>query len=278
MCYGSYFPTCQAVGSYLSGAGAAASQTIRAIELEAENEKLRKISATESVRVTDLEAENGALRRTLAGLTESLTAALDVQSSTQYLAYAPLAQLDTGSPEDSTHSEPQVSTVFPRRKTCDDKRDFSAPAPVDVTLEVLEQLCSLSLPKAASKLGISATAMKKACRKLGITRWPYLPARHKLLASTIPMRARLSVTSTTPTPAVDKDMQIKSQTDAELLCRGNVVPPPPMLSPHDCAIWSPTAKMSCRLDSESTEAESSSAFLFDSGCAIPLCHTLPLLS
>jgi hypothetical protein len=257
MCYGSYFPTREAVGSYLQSAGAAASQTIRAIELEADNEELRKISRAECVRVSELEAENGALRRTLAGLTQSLAAALCAQSSSagaQYLAHAPLAQFDTGSPEDSTYSKPQVSTVFPRRKTCDDKRDFSAPAPVDVTIEVLEQLCSLSLPKAASELGISATAMKKACRKLGITRWPYLPARHKLVTSTIPARARLPVTSTTPTHAremVDNDMEIKFQTDGELLCRGNVVPPPPML-----------------------RKESSSAFIFDSGCASPL----PLLS
>ena len=27
------------------------------------------------------------------------------------------------------------------------------------------------------QLGISATAMKKACRKLGVTRWPYLPRK-----------------------------------------------------------------------------------------------------
>jgi hypothetical protein len=257
MCYGAYFSTCdgayfptrEAADSYLPGAGASASQTIGAIELEAENEELRKISRAESVRASELEAENGALRRTLAGLTRSLTAALVAQSSSagaQYLADAPLAQFDTGSPEDSTWSELRVSTVFPRHKTCDDQRDFSVPVPVYVTLEALEQLSSLSLPKAASKLGISATAMKKACRKLGITRWPYFPARHKLVTSTIPTRARLPVTSAAPTPArerVDKDVQIKFQTDAELLCRGSVVSPLPMWSPlnhRDGAYSTPT--------------------------------------
>jgi hypothetical protein len=70
-----------------------------------------------------------------------------------------------------------VSTVFPRRKPNALRASNLALAPVSITLDILEQLASLSLPIAASKLGISATAMKNACRKLGISRWPYLPSR-----------------------------------------------------------------------------------------------------
>ena len=38
---------------------------------------------------------------------------------------------------------------------------------------VLRQLFTLPLHEAAVRLGISATAMKSACRKLGIKKWPY---------------------------------------------------------------------------------------------------------
>ena len=48
---------------------------------------------------------------------------------------------------------------------------------VCITLHVLEELSSLPLPTAAARLGLSATALKGACRKLGIQRWPYWVAR-----------------------------------------------------------------------------------------------------
>ena len=48
---------------------------------------------------------------------------------------------------------------------------------VCVTLQILEELSSLPLPTAAARLGLSATALKGACRKLGIQRWPYWVAR-----------------------------------------------------------------------------------------------------
>jgi hypothetical protein len=95
-----------------------------------------------------------------------------------------MSSSDGSSPSGSDHgrmNEPvgrnTVSTVFPRRKPNALRANNLASAPVSITLEILEQLASLSLPIAASKLGISATAMKNACRKLGISRWPYLPAR-----------------------------------------------------------------------------------------------------
>ena len=48
---------------------------------------------------------------------------------------------------------------------------------VCITLQILEELSSLPLPTAAARLGLSATALKGACRKLGIQRWPYWVAR-----------------------------------------------------------------------------------------------------
>jgi hypothetical protein len=62
------------------------------------------------------------------------------------------------------------ATVFPRRKSKMPKgersEDGPCAQPVSVTIEVLEQLSSHALPAAAAKLGISATAMKNACRKV----------------------------------------------------------------------------------------------------------------
>ncbi len=48
---------------------------------------------------------------------------------------------------------------------------------VRVSLDVIEQLGSLPLERAAAKLGLSSTAFKGACRKLGIKRWPYFAGR-----------------------------------------------------------------------------------------------------
>ena len=71
--------------------------------------------------------------------------------------------------------EDVVSTIIPRRKK---KEGIGVPAknlakPVKIALDLLEQLSCLSLSQAADTLGISSTAMKKSCRKLGVTRWPY---------------------------------------------------------------------------------------------------------
>ena len=44
---------------------------------------------------------------------------------------------------------------------------------VALSIELLESLRGLPLPRAAQAVGVSATAFKKACRKLGIPRWGY---------------------------------------------------------------------------------------------------------
>ena len=59
------------------------------------------------------------------------------------------------------------STVLPRRKPGQETH-----RPVHITLEMLERYSNMSLVKASVMLGISPTAMKKACRRLGVTRWP----------------------------------------------------------------------------------------------------------
>jgi hypothetical protein len=81
------------------------------------------------------------------------------------------------SPSDGEDSENEktargsVNTIFPRRKQGQHTRTNSQP--VVLNEATLSQLFTLPLHKAAMKLGISATAMKSACRKLGIKKWPY---------------------------------------------------------------------------------------------------------
>ena len=82
-----------------------------------------------------------------------------------------------------------VSTVIPRRKAGQVSSNTSSP--VSITLETLGLYANVPLSKAATLLGISSTAMKKACRKLGVTRWPYnVPT----LAKSAPGKPNPSVT------------------------------------------------------------------------------------
>jgi hypothetical protein len=68
--------------------------------------------------------------------------------------------------------------VFPRRKSTksgiqvvsSDMLGLSHP--VVITQELLLSLASLSLCRASGVLGISITALKRACRKFGLSRWP----------------------------------------------------------------------------------------------------------
>jgi hypothetical protein len=67
---------------------------------------------------------------------------------------------------ENTQSGPEVR---PRRKALDGSR----PESVIITLEIITRLMDFPVSEAASRLGISATAFKKACRKLGLQRWTY---------------------------------------------------------------------------------------------------------
>ena len=73
-----------------------------------------------------------------------------------------------GQPDDGATSH---NTIFPRRKAGERTRVNSKPVVLNDT--VLRQLFTVPLHEAAVRLGISATAMKSACRKLGIKKWPY---------------------------------------------------------------------------------------------------------
>ena len=76
------------------------------------------------------------------------------------------------------------AVVFPRRRPYPDAslatqaEGQRAPAvPVIVTRELVATLADLPLRKAAATAGISPTAFKRACRKLGVRRWTYKRCR-----------------------------------------------------------------------------------------------------
>ena len=72
-----------------------------------------------------------------------------------------------------TSSAPaECHTVFPRRKAGDGIY-FSSPQPIVITLDTLHTLKEQPLGSAAEMLGMSPTALKRACRALGIHRWAY---------------------------------------------------------------------------------------------------------
>lgn len=102
-----------------------------------------------------------------------------VQGITQGASSAPAVSAKREDPSESDgeqsdgerESRGSVNTIFPRRKQGQHARMNSQP--VVLNEATLSQLFTLPLHKAAVKLGISATAMKSACRKLGIKKWPY---------------------------------------------------------------------------------------------------------
>eukprot|EP00287_Rhodomonas_sp_CCMP768_P006948 CAMPEP_0196722448 /NCGR_PEP_ID=MMETSP1091-20130531/4810_1 /TAXON_ID=302021 /ORGANISM="Rhodomonas sp., Strain CCMP768" /LENGTH=275 /DNA_ID=CAMNT_0042064153 /DNA_START=15 /DNA_END=840 /DNA_ORIENTATION=- len=62
--------------------------------------------------------------------------------------------------------------VCPRRKLGNGAFRASG-APVEVTLQMLRPYFEKPLVEAADELGLSATAIKKACRTFGIPKWPF---------------------------------------------------------------------------------------------------------
>eukprot|EP00960_Hanusia_phi_P056253 763199-Hanusia_phi.AAC.3 len=66
---------------------------------------------------------------------------------------------------------PARAFVFPRRKKGESQR--SSPKSLSLSLNDIKALFYMRQVEAASHLGISLTAMKNACRRVGVVRWPY---------------------------------------------------------------------------------------------------------
>ena len=72
-------------------------------------------------------------------------------------------------------SQPATARVhlFPRRKAGDNVFPEKGRLPVKVDRETIEAMFGMPQPEASRALGVSLTALKQVCRKLGIPRWPY---------------------------------------------------------------------------------------------------------
>jgi hypothetical protein len=74
---------------------------------------------------------------------------------------------------DPMSSEAMRVHLFPRRKAGDTMFPEKGRLPVKVDRETIQTMFGMPQPDASRALGVSLTALKQVCRKLGITRWPY---------------------------------------------------------------------------------------------------------
>jgi len=92
------------------------------------------------------------------------------QSARKKRKRRPQVVLEASGGEDADEAN-ATSLVFTRRRAGQPARLSSDP--VALTKSRLEALFNLPIRDAADILGISITALKKACRRIGVERWPY---------------------------------------------------------------------------------------------------------
>jgi hypothetical protein len=111
-----------------------------------------------------------------------------------------LSETSSQSEDDSEQPITQrVMRTFPRRKA---SQLVKAPAMQRKSQEVTE-FFHLPLHKAASKLGISSTTLKRACRKIGIFQWPYRRLEHQKVEEAAGVReAARKLRLLNPRPAI----------------------------------------------------------------------------
>jgi len=81
----------------------------------------------------------------------------------------------TAAPEGGELAQVQgrLELVFPRRGRKAGEAERKVQDPVLITYQVMQRLFHLPLTEAARQLGLSPTAIKGACRRLGIKKWPF---------------------------------------------------------------------------------------------------------
>ena len=89
--------------------------------------------------------------------------------------------------------------IFPRHKLGDDRtaselERLRGRSPLLVSHEMVEAKFQLKQKDAAIEFGISLTAFKQVCRKLGVDRWPYRRPNRALAAGTVKLYHRLQRT------------------------------------------------------------------------------------
>ena len=114
----------------------------------------------------------------------------------------------------SFNAGPARAFVFPRRKKGESQR--SSPKSLSLSLNDIKALFYMRQVEAASHLGISLTAMKNACRRVGVVRWPYSRQRpeNPLLKSKETNQAKPSeVCKESKQPATEKQEQVVLKTE-----------------------------------------------------------------
>ena len=71
------------------------------------------------------------------------------------------------------HDTEPLAAIFPRRSIGNEEVRTA----VQVSLPQIAKLFHLKQSEAADILGISLTALKNTCRKLGVKKWPYARKR-----------------------------------------------------------------------------------------------------
>ena len=91
------------------------------------------------------------------------------------LAFSWATGWTASSTEAQPRAPPRCATIRRRRAPADDADDNcgDGPRPASITLELLESMADLTIVAAAQRIRVSTTSLKKACRKLGVERWPY---------------------------------------------------------------------------------------------------------
>jgi len=86
------------------------------------------------------------------------------------------------SDSDAIHSlddHATIQVILPRRKSGQSEVDRESIEPVILNRALLQSLFHLPLATASKRLGLSATSIKKVCRKIGIIKWPYKSCRKR---------------------------------------------------------------------------------------------------
>ena len=90
--------------------------------------------------------------------------------------------------------------LFPRRKLGEGATPSTEKgrAPLKVGIESIQPLFGLPQKDAAKALGISLTALKQVCRKLGVVRWPYWRKKKEKGKAAGPRAASVDAAQTRP--------------------------------------------------------------------------------
>ena len=146
--------------------------------------------------------------------------------------------------------EPRVVRPAARRLLVQPRRKAAQPgeprAPVAVTPQLIDAVRALPIRQAAAAVGLSASAFKRACRRLGVSRWAYQrrrPASRSSLTSDGSMTAATAAHSSVAVIAADVESDRRMDAALPVIPPPPPPPPPPTTTtttPHACmpATWS----------------------------------------